>query len=135
MNEVRVCENCKHHNPIDNLECEKCGFDLSFCIPVSEDNLIQKKCLRSLSDGEEIVLKEETLIGRDGVNADYFEKSKYISRRHATIYIENDNVFIIDASTNGTFINGKRMEKMIKQPLHIGDKITFADLEFILEGK
>ena len=67
MNEVRVCENCKHHNPIDNLECEKCGFDLSFCIPVSEDNLIQKKCLRSLSDGEKIVLKEETLIGRDGV--------------------------------------------------------------------
>lgn len=37
MSEIRICENCGHHNPVDNLECEECGFDLSFCIPISEE--------------------------------------------------------------------------------------------------
>lgn len=42
-------------------------------------------------------------------NGEYFEKSNYVSRKHAIFYIENGEVLIFDASTNGTFVNEKRL--------------------------
>ena len=139
MNEIRVCENCNHHNSIDNLECEECGFDLSFCVPILEDSIkeqtdISGKFLCSTDGNIRIEITGEMLIGRDGVNAEYFENSRFISRCHATIFCDNDEISVMDASTNGTYINGKRIEKMKKTPLKAGDKITFADMDFVLEG-
>lgn len=60
----------------------------------------------------------------------YFEKSNYVSRKHAIFYIENGEVLIFDASTNGTFVNEKRLPKLTKIPVHSADKITFADIIF-----
>ena len=139
MSEIRICENCGYHNPVDDLECEKCGLDLSFCIPVSEEVVAAKEesvnySIRSM-DGEAVIpINEEVLIGRDGVCSEYFDRSKYISRKHATLYFENGNVYVMDASTNGTYINGRRIDKMQKVILNKGDKITFADMDFVLEG-
>ena len=139
MSEIRICENCGHHNPVDNLECEKCGFDLSFCIPVAEETVEAKEEIADYNirsaDGETVIkINGEVLIGRDGVCSEYFERSTYISRKHATLYFENGKVYVMDASTNGTYINGKRIDKMQKVILNKGDKITFADMDFILEG-
>lgn len=149
MSEIRVCENCKHPNDINNLECEKCGFDLSFVIPIDENELTKQtettsdssdtnttmvnSCTLSLvsMDGKlTIPIHNELVIGRDGVNGDYFEKSNYVSRKHAIFYLENDEVLIFDASTNGTFLNDKRLPKLTKVPIHCSDKITFADVAF-----
>ena len=101
-----------------------------------DENTEEEKSYRLCSsDGEiTIAVDGEVLIGRDGVFAEYFDRSNYISRKHATLYFENGAVYVLDASTNGTFINGKRVEKMQKIPLHKGDKITFADMDFVLEG-
>lgn len=149
MSEIRVCENCNHHNEINNLECEKCGFDLSFVIPVEESELEEKKevvttdislspsldecsdlIIVSLDGQITIPVCNELVIGRDGVNGSYFEKSNFVSRKHAIFYVENGEVFIFDASTNGTFVNDKRLPKLTKIPIHNSDKITFADLVF-----
>lgn len=140
MSEIRICNNCGFHNAVANLECEMCGFDISFCIPVDKDEvkeqekIIQKYFLQSIDGEIKIPIGEETLIGRDGVFAEYFEKSKYISRYHAKLYFDGNDISLMDASTNGTFVNGKRLEKMKKMVLQKGDKITFADMDFILEG-
>lgn len=145
MSEVRVCENCNFHNNINNLECEKCGYDLSFIIPINEEeivnnceftsvsgeiNILSNWILESLDKQLVINIVNGLIIGRDGVNTEYFDKSKFVSRKHAIFYIENNNLFVVDASTNGTFINGKRLEKLKKTPIYISDKITFADLTF-----
>ena len=148
MSEVRVCENCNHVNGINNLECEKCGFDLSFVIPVDESELQKEKPIteenKTISEEKAdknnlklvspdgaltIRIVNEMVIGRDGENGEYFEKSNFVSRKHAIFYIE-DEVMIFDASTNGTFVNNKRLPKCIKTPIHSGDTITFADLTF-----
>lgn len=153
MSEVRVCENCNHINNINNLECEKCGFDLSFVIPVEESELQKEKVegsnielttahvtsqsnlLNLVSADKQLVIPivDGLVIGREGAEAAYFEKSNYVSRKHAIFYIENGEVMVLDASTNGTFINGKRMPKLTKTPIHCSDKITFADLTFEVE--
>lgn len=151
MSEIRVCENCKHPNDINNLECEKCGFDLSFVIPIDESQLedseicpsdatntticpgnseVSNLLLVSLDGQITIPICNELVIGRDGVNGEYFEKSNYVSRKHAIFYIENGEVLIFDASTNGTFVNEKRLPKLTKIPVHSADKITFADIIF-----
>ena len=77
-----------------------------------------------------IPICNELVIGRDGVNGEYFEKSNYVSRKYAIFYIENGEVPIFDASTNGTFVNEKRLPKLTKVPVHSSDKITFADIVF-----
>lgn len=152
MSEIRVCENCKHHNDINNLECEKCGFDLSFVIPVDERELEEKNIDVSTSnttpspsqsndecsnllivsiDGQlTIPIHNELVLGRDGANGSYFEKSNFVSRKHAIFYVEDGDVFVFDASTNGTFLNDKRLPKLTKTPIHSSDKLTFADLVF-----
>ena len=152
MSEIRICENCNHHNDINNLECEKCGFDLSFVIPVDESELIKQEAVENAStpdvhssfsvstscnlilvsmDGQlTIPIQNELVIGRDGVNGNYFERSNYVSRKHAIFYVEENEILIFDASTNGTFINDKRLPKLTKTPIHSSDKITFADITF-----
>ena len=151
MSEVRICENCKYPNSINNLECEKCGFDLSFVIPTDESMLAKQtetksdssdiktdvsmegNCnltLVSMDDKLTIPIYNGLVIGRDGVNGEYFEKSNYVSRKHAIFYIENGEVLIFDASTNGTFVNDKKLPKLTKTPIHSSDKITFADISF-----
>lgn len=151
MSEIRVCENCNHRNDINNLECEKCGFDLSFVIPIDESEL-DKQAENEIShnacaspatssescnlilvsaDGQlSMPITNDLVLGRDGLNGNYFERSNYVSRKHAIFYVENDGVYIFDASTNGTFLNDKRLPKLTKTLIHSSDKITFADLVF-----
>ena len=87
-------------------------------------------CLVSIDGKVTIPIYNELVIGRDGVQKEYFEKSNYVSRKHAIFYIENGEVFVFDASTNGTFLNDMRLPKLTKSPIHSSDKITFADVSF-----
>lgn len=67
------------------------------------------------------------LIGRDET-ADYQIDSGRVSREHAQIRQEGRTLRIEDlGSTNGTFVNGKRVESSL---LHNGDIVTIADIEF-----
>jgi hypothetical protein len=58
--------------------------------------------------------------------------SDAVSRRHAEIEVQGRNVQIRDLdSTNGTFVNDKRLER--DSPLRPGDRIRIADVEFVYE--
>ena len=69
------------------------------------------------------------LIGRIDTN-DFIMPDYPISRQHAVIEIKRDGYFLKDCgSTNGTFLNGTRLEK---QPVPLSDKdmVSFAGYEF-----
>ncbi|MHB8628077.1 MAG: FHA domain-containing protein [Aggregatilineales bacterium] len=56
-----------------------------------------------------------------------------ISRIHAALYYENDTVMLVDEySTNGTWVNGRKIEPMQPTPLHNGDEIRLARLRIML---
>lgn len=62
-----------------------------------------------------------------------------VSRKHATIAREGNSFRLVDSSTNGTFVNGKRVKSVV---LRTGDVITltesgpkFSFLTEIREGK
>ena len=67
------------------------------------------------------ISKDQTVIGR-GSQADIQVIDEGISRRHAAIQLEGERVVVLDlGSTNGTYLNGERVEK--NHGLRDGDKI------------
>mgnify|MGYP003594119257 CR=1 FL=1 len=71
----------------------------------------------------------ETAIGRkvDGSNVRVQLESPFVSRRHARIYAEGDQLYLADQqSASGTKLNGEKVTAPMK--LKIGDKIEFADI-------
>jgi len=142
MSEIRICENCKHHNSINSLECENCGYDLSFIIPIDENSIEDSSAQTSNSaslnaiilssiDGNVIIeISDGLIVGRDGEYSSAFEKSNFVSRKHAIFNLEDNDVYISDASTNGTFVNDRKLEKFEKVKLSVGDKVSFADVVF-----
>ncbi|KAA9023912.1 FHA domain-containing protein [Niallia endozanthoxylica] len=103
--------------------------------PMRTMRLAQLK-LVSMKDGFVVDIPfEGGIIGRDGTIAShYFEDNLYVSSEHAEILLKNDGYVIIDQhSTNGTKINGKKVEKSIEYSIKPGDHITFANMNFKLE--
>jgi hypothetical protein len=148
MREIRICGNCKHHNDIALLECEQCGFDISMEIPVDEEalqaaqasvnseregsSLPGKWGIAPLENFEKITPIDDKLkIGRlDSPLCKELDKSNFISRNHAQLLLISGNLCVIDASTNGTFVNDVRVPKMEVTVLHEGDTIRFADVSY-----
>lgn len=56
-----------------------------------------------------------------------------VSRAHATLELEGDHLVVRDAgSTNGTFVNGERVQL---RTLHPGDRVAFGKTETIVEAR
>jgi adenylate cyclase len=53
-----------------------------------------------------------------------------ISRTHLEIRLDaaGDRAFVIDTSTNGTLVNGMRLERAVPRPLRPGDEIRIGDV-------
>lgn len=74
------------------------------------------------------------IIGRDK-NCNYviYDPKKRVSRRHLEIVSDKGKFFIKDiGSTNGTFLNGKKMPAGILQEVQHSDKITLS-FDYILD--
>ncbi len=83
----------------------------------------------------EFLLREgdTVLIGRDRIN-DLVLDSRHVSRRHAVIACRNQTVEIADlGSTNGTAINGQKIER--PRVLQEGDVIRLFDVELVFHWK
>jgi EAL domain-containing protein (putative c-di-GMP-specific phosphodiesterase class I) len=89
-------------------------------------------CLESLVDGgkslERVpIVNDPFRIGRI-VGLDLTIPSQSVSKRHAEIYCEGGQLMLRDLdSTNGTFVNRKRVKGA---PLHEGDIVHFAEFEY-----
>jgi hypothetical protein len=82
--------------------------------------------LRRLGDGREFSLKEKNIhIGRGRWNQCQMHH-RSVSRFHASIQYDGRRALLVDEhSSNGTFINGKRIGR---RKLRHGDRIDFADV-------
>ena len=81
-----------------------------------------------------LLYREETRIGKGGRQADVCIDRDVISRVHAKILRREEEYFLMDLdSTNGTYINGKRLGGDGMEKLQQGDRISFADLEYIFQ--
>lgn len=73
------------------------------------------------------ILKSNFTVGRDE-EMDLFIEDHSVSGQHAAIYANQDKVILEDfGSTNGTFVNGKKVES--KHELHNKDIIAFGNFK------
>ena len=81
---------------------------------------------------EPIMIPEgEISIGRNGKENDYCIRESGVSRIHARIRRKGNKIEISDCdSTNGTYINSRRIMKGNSRRLKIGDTVSFAGVEF-----
>ena len=95
---------------------------------ICRGKLIRKKT----GDNIEIT-KDRTVIGKDSLHTDYcIRDNSAISRMHTVIVANSKGVYIEDAqSTNGTFVNGKRLEEGQQVELRGGENIKLGNEEFI----
>ncbi len=85
------------------------------------------------SYGENIIInKNRFVIGKDSAHVDYCVKNNgAISRQHAAIKTSGGTVYVEDlGSTNGTFLNGTKLNNGTPQQLNDGDIVKLADEEF-----
>jgi hypothetical protein len=77
--------------------------------------------------GTEIVVADEFLIGRAAGDEGRLAEDAEISRRHAQISRRTDGAYVIEdlGSTNGTFVNGNRLER--PQVLAAGDMVAVGN--------
>ncbi len=81
----------------------------------------------SLTDGREYQVGAALRFGREA-GADVVVPGGQVSRRHAEIVASPRGYMLIDTSTNGTFVNGERVEN--QRLLARTDIIKIADEEF-----
>ena len=81
------------------------------------------------------ITKNSFLIGKKKDAVDGWLKARGISRIHSRISKEEDCYYLTDLnSTNGTYLNGGRLEVNEKARLRPGDCVAFADVRYVVEG-
>ncbi len=93
----------------------------------SLSNIFQLEGLDARISSNHLLNRTKLLIGSDD-KCDIVIKSRGISPQHCYLIIKGDNLRVLDlASTNGTFVNGKKIQQT---ELFSGDVLTIADLAF-----
>jgi len=131
MNNIK-CPSCNYKNRPNNNFCTQCGHKLI------EDKVVGPRLVVLTKEKSSIVfqIKEKKCeIGRASTNAIIINDDK-ISNFHAQILNENHQIWIEDLkSTNGVFVNGKKIKK--RQLLHDGSLIKLGStiLKFETENE
>jgi hypothetical protein len=103
--------------------------------------------MRVAANGEIVPLdpmRTQFLIGRPDpatgtkpeIDLGPFDVQRTLSRRHATVLREGAQYFVREdaATTNGTFLNGERLQTGVAMPVKAGDKLRFGSIEVELIG-
>ncbi len=140
---VKICPNCGSEMTDIAKRCTNCGEDLRTVRPTEaavrqapsrkreRKRQSQELAVFMSPDGREIfhVLASSpvTVIGREHDMSAYLESCEYVSRRHAEIKTYSSQIVINDVgSTNGTFVNDRKVESLKDQPLRDGDRISLG---------
>ena len=70
-----------------------------------------------------------TVFGRDPKQADIVLASDFVSSYHAElIQLDNNEMYLVDKSSNGTTLNGVKLTPGKETLVHRGDRVMFADV-------
>ena len=105
-------------------------------VALIDDEPAVAKLIR-LSDNKVITCRGDAFsVGKSLKSANYVvAENEKISRRHATFYKKDGQYFVVDSSKNGTRVNGAAAVQGQYTPVRDGDKITFADEDFIFSAE
>lgn len=126
------CPVCKSPNPPGVIYCVECGLVLSSALPddVFGAPAVRPPCFVDEGGREHFLRPGENLVGREG---DVLLTDPRVSRKHANAVLQNETVTLTDlGSTNGTFVNGEKLEPNTPRTLSAGDRVSFGGVEVVM---
>ena len=144
------CTECQMENIEGALFCEECGMKLE-AMSEHKDMAVEaagegKGLVLASTDGStlEIPAKDEVVVGREDPISDVFPDldltdlggmDKGVSRKHAVIHRSGSDYTVEDmGSTNGTYINKKKIQPHAPQTIKPGDELRFGKLALTLQA-
>lgn len=104
---------------------------------LTSTGIINKITLKEISEQGSMEIEPKSypcILGKSQQSSDYIVDSPVVSRVHLRISEEMSNYYVEDLnSTNGTYVNGKKLEPHKPEEINVGDQITIADVDFIVE--
>jgi len=142
------CKECQMENIEGALFCEECGAKLTEQLEVGEvfDKTAGAQLVLETPDGNtlEIPEKDEIVIGREDPISEVFPDvdltgldgmENGVSRKHAVIHRAGADYTVEDmGSTNGTYINKKKIQPHSPQTIKPGDELRFGKLSLKLKA-
>ena len=126
------CPVCKTFNPAGVMFCIDCGLIFDRALPDDAFGApaVQLPVLVDPSGREHPIRPGSNTVGREG---DIAIADARVSRRHATIH-STDGVLEVEdvGSTNGTQVNGERLDTETRRPLASGDVVSLGGVELTL---
>lgn len=132
--EQPVIEKNSHANFGDTVNLSKSAKGKTVMLPKGQKAAEVKPYLLRVSNNEQVYLTKPLFhIGQEPGYADYcIMDNPAVSHAHADISISQGNVALTDTgSTNGTYVNGQMLNANVPVYLNHGDKVVFADEEFV----
>ena len=123
---VRICE-CGAKNSPNARKCSSCDEEIFDITPTPDIEGATKEEITfvfSSLDGQyaHIITADNLIIGRESTMSEYLSVKNYVSRSHAKVTKENNELFIENLSnTNFTYVNNKKITEKTK--LQDGDEI------------
>ncbi len=142
------CKECQMENIEGALFCEECGARLTEEPEVLDTGVEPEveHMVLATSDGStlEIPAKDEVVIGREDPISEVFPDvdltglggmENGVSRKHAVIHRTGADYTVEDmGSTNGTYINRKKLQPHAPQAIKPGDELRFGKLSLKLKA-
>ena len=142
------CKECQMENIEGALFCEECGAKLEEKpeVLVTDAETTGAKLVFASSEGNtlDIPEKDEVMIGREDPISEVFPDvdltslggmEKGVSRKHAVIHHAGADYTVEDmGSTNGTFVNKKRIQPHAPETIKSGDEVRFGKLSLSVKA-
>ena len=123
---IKICE-CGAKNPSAARKCSVCNEDISDILPTPKaENNCRQYTLYEVSGAYTYDISKDTeiIIGRENVLKEFISDKSYVSRSHAKIVSEGDNLYITNLSgTNFTYVNNKKISNDTPTLLKYDDEI------------
>ena len=123
---VKICE-CGAENPPAARKCGACDEDISDILPTPKAECCCKQyslCEISGAYTYDVPNDTEIILGRENVLKEYISNKSYVSRSHAKIVSEGENLYITNLSgTNFTYVNNEKISNDTPTLLKANDEI------------
>jgi len=125
--QCKVCPTCQSKSDSNEIICRRCLTPIESVTIVDCDETEKRPTLILSFNGESVKLHDGDYIGREFKGADLFKTALTVSRKHAQVFYREDSWYIKDLeSTNGIYLNEKRIEALKEYPLRNHDEVSFS---------